>query len=175
MGHPPGRRQRNPAARGKIGPHAGPGAPGTQDDCSGARRGERCAALAVKPGVTWRRPEPVLAALAQATGERTEELLRDVLTRWLAHSFEGDHTVLPPIAVESFAAEAGISVDRDWALDADFLQIHTRAQLAELAREWKLKGDLPAKRGDAIQWLLQHAAKAKPPERLVKCKPVRLV
>ncbi|OGT54391.1 MAG: hypothetical protein A3E01_03085 [Gammaproteobacteria bacterium RIFCSPHIGHO2_12_FULL_63_22] len=116
-------------------------------------------------------------------------LLRQVLRKWLAHSFEGWRTDLPPATVESFALQAGIDVSREWRLDQDFLELFTKGGLIDLVGEWKLgmyflekkKGDIVGsstleslKRSELIDKIQQVGIGVKAPACLLKVKEVSL-
>ena len=47
---------------------------------------------------------------------------------------------VPPEFLEGAAAHLGIDFLKEWKLDREFLELHTREQLVKLAGDWKLKG-----------------------------------
>ncbi len=98
--------------------------------------------------------------------------IAELLQRWVVATFEGYHPDVRPQTIEFLATAAGIDLAKEWKLDRDFLEIHTREQLDQLAKEWG-DGFLPAKRAEAIDDLLRRKD-ARPPKRLVDCKAVSL-
>lgn len=110
------------------------------------------------------------------TVDRWEEVVYETAKRWLAHTFEGHHTDLAPDAVVRFAQASRIAIIADWKLDEDFLQLHSKDQLCELAKEWGIDDAAheKMKRGDLIADLLKAGADVHVPKRLEKPKPVSL-
>lgn len=110
------------------------------------------------------------------TPDRWEEIIYGTAKLWLAHSFEGNHTDLKPGAVVRFAQASRIAIIADWKLDEDFLQLHSKEQLCELAHEWGIDDAAheKMKRGDLIADMLKAGADVHVPKRLEKPKPVGL-
>lgn len=102
-----------------------------------------------------------------------QELLVDLLRQWVSLGFEGYHPDIRPTTILALADQAGIDIRKEWQLDREFLEIHTRSQLNEIAAEWG-DGCLPAKRAEAIDDLMSWKGKAKTPQRLVDCEAVSL-
>jgi ParB/RepB/Spo0J family partition protein len=104
------------------------------------------------------------------------EIARLVLLRWVKHPPEPAYrTDMPSEDVEAIAAELGIDVAKDWTLDRSFLELHTKDQLAALAKEWGCghivtRAHMGAKRAALIDALLTDAAAAKCPKELLKVK-----
>ncbi|MBX3448221.1 MAG: ParB/RepB/Spo0J family partition protein [Planctomycetaceae bacterium] len=102
-----------------------------------------------------------------------QELLVDLLRQWVSLGFEGYHPDIRAKTILALADQAGIDIKKEWQLDREFLEIHTRAQLDEIAAEWG-DGFLPVKRAEAIDDLMSWKGKAKTPQRLVDCEAVSL-
>ena len=69
--------------------------------------------------------------------------------------------------VHSIADALGVDLRGEWKLDRDYLELHTKDQLAELAAEWKLKLE-PGKRGEQVDALLELGRSMSAPKLLVK-------
>lgn len=102
-----------------------------------------------------------------------QALLIDLLRQWVSLGFDGNCPDIHPETILALADQAGIDIKKEWQLDREFLEIHTRAQLDEIAAEWG-DGCLPAKRAEAIDDLMSWKGKAKTPQRLVDCEAVWL-
>jgi len=102
-----------------------------------------------------------------------QNLLIDLLTQWVSLDFEGNYPGIRPKTILALADQAKIDIKKEWQLDREFLEIHTRSQLDEIAAEWG-DGCLPAKRAEAIDDLMSWKGKAKTPQRLVDCEAVSL-
>jgi ParB/RepB/Spo0J family partition protein len=99
------------------------------------------------------------------------------LAAFIGHAFDGYHSGFEPKEIEGLAGELGIDIRKEWLLDMEYLELHTGAQLVELAREWKViaVGD---KRSQKIKSLWDEntgrAAKFACPKELVDVKAVQL-
>jgi ParB/RepB/Spo0J family partition protein len=124
-----------------------------------------------------------LATLPSPKGQGSSDgkilnVARDALSRWCRHSFEGWHPKLKPDFLEAAATDLGIDMAKEWRCDEAFLELHSREQIAELWRDWKLDGSLPeaATKAGAIKLLLIKVSGKQMhfPKCLAKLKPVRL-
>lgn len=131
----------------------------------------RLGALAKHPALNAKTAPP------RALNETVIQLLKG----WLSVSCEGYQTPIPPAVLWTLAKQAGVDLDRDWRLDAEFLGLHTLAQLHELNAELKIgiKGreELFSKKSEYLDLMLTAAgAKKLPLPRCLKnAEPVRLV
>ena len=120
--------------------------------------------------------------LQTAEDDRIPAIAWNALETWLGQSFEGYNAPIEPEAIEGIAADLGITLD-DWELTSDFLELHSKDQLAALVKEWKLKPPparnapvgWPAKRADLIAAILEAGAGVDAPKELATLKPVRLM
>lgn len=93
--------------------------------------------------------------IASVPADQLGGVARQVLRHWVLHNCEDWRADLRPVDVEGIAAELGIEIERDWTLDRDFLELHSKAQLAALAEEWSVLLTGP-KRPQMIEQLLQE-------------------
>lgn len=117
--------------------------------------------------IRWRAAQSLPDDEVMAVVHRT--LKRTVLEQ----DVESYRTPLRAEDIEGLAEDLGIDIKRDWQLDEEFLKLHTKDQLQELASEWylPLPGALGGKRGDIIKSLLTEARSAKCPKELASIKP----
>ncbi len=113
------------------------------------------------------------ASLSSVKPAAIPDIVRAAAIAWMSHPFEGFRSDLQPEAIAELAADLDIDFAAEWKLTADYLALHTKDQLAGLAREWQipLRG---VKVKDIAAHLLVDAVDATPPKELLKLKPVRL-
>ena len=119
---------------------------------SGQREALQAAAVVSRVNMN----ESPLAKIA-AKKVDTWKTLREMVVAWLEHcTFEGWQRTLSEIDLEGLATHLNIDWQRDWECDEAFLELHNKAQLAALLKEWKLKSIDAAngRRGDVIQKIL---------------------
>lgn len=106
---------------------------------------------------------------------RWDEVVLETAKLWLSHRFEGSSTDLKPATIVAFAKAAGVEIDQQWSLDAEFLELHNKDQLMALAKEWKVDyaAKENAKRSDLITLLLACKS-VKAPKSLQKPKEIGL-
>lgn len=148
----------------------------SRDDQYAKRRAELSDAIAKAGGkrkTAGYHGTDVWASLSTLDLKQLPEAGGAALVSWLQHEFEGWRCDLEPKAIEGIAQDLGVDVAKDWTLTSDFLELHSKDQLAELAKEWKveLRG---TKRAEIIENLLADAANKKAPKELVKLKPISL-
>lgn len=100
---------------------------------------------------------------------------RAALAAWVQHEPEGWHVAFGPDQIEALASELGIDLKKEWRVDQQFLELHTRDQLGKLAGEWKVIA-IGEKRSEAIKSLLAQNANTRLPcpKELLDVKAVRL-
>lgn len=102
---------------------------------------------------------------------------RAAACEWLKHTFEGGyHADINPETIEAIANEMEIDVLREFRVTREFLELHTRDQLAKLAGEWKIIA-IGEKRPAMIDSILaENTSRRLPaPVELLKLKPVSLL
>lgn len=67
-------------------------------------------------------------------------VIRTVVARWSQYDVWSHDSHLAPCDVPAIAAALGIDFAREWRLDREFLELHPRAQLQDLIREWRPAG-----------------------------------
>jgi ParB/RepB/Spo0J family partition protein len=105
-----------------------------------------------------------------------------IAMKWFAHEYEGWRPTVAADDLVAIAQAAGVDLAKEWTLDEAFLELHSKDQLQELLREWKIGMYFVTptgawdKRSDLIAGILRHAKaqKLKAPARLLKVKPVSL-
>jgi ParB/RepB/Spo0J family partition protein len=110
------------------------------------------------------------------TNEKVRDLARQVLHAWLQHEAFGYRCDLDPDDVLLIAAELGVDLAGEWRLARDVLELFTKEQLADLAKEWKVTSTVEShqKRGDQIDALIafdvgvQDAKRLQAPKILIK-------
>jgi ParB/RepB/Spo0J family partition protein len=98
-------------------------------------------------------------------------VLRETVRAWCAHELESYRADLKSDAVRGIAADLGISLETDWKVSKDFLELHTKDQLIALAKEWKVWSPVldSFKRTELINQLFSVPfAKAPVPKDLAK-------
>ncbi len=106
------------------------------------------------------------------------KLMANYFDRWCqrdARNVTGDAN---PQLIEILARELAVEIDKEWKLDAAFLEIHTIDQIWDLVAEWKLEVDQTISgKGPLVEFLIKKYAKPGAvtfPKALAKVKPVHL-
>lgn len=110
--------------------------------------------------------------------DRISSVARSAVARWIEAPFDGWRPMLTPEDIEALARDLGVSFD-EWVCDREFLELHSKDQLAALATEWKRTVDYGVagdKRGQKVDALLQANTNLRlpAPKELVNCKPIAL-
>lgn len=98
-------------------------------------------------GRGWTLP---LLSLMTVEGKKLLDLARKAIAGWLQHDVEGYETALDRDELPALVELFGIDLAKEWRVDEEFLQLHTKAQLAAFWTDWKIKADMPEKRGDVV-------------------------
>lgn len=112
-----------------------------------------------------------IGAFSKLGNERMGEVMVLALARWLKHDVERWGTDLYAEDVEAVAKEMGVDPRKHWVLDEEFLSIHNREQLLELAEEWRMALGLraDAKRSEVAAGIKRDWVKGCP-QRLLEVK-----
>lgn len=74
--------------------------------------------------------------------------------------------------------QLGIDFASEWQLTREFLELHTKEQLQELCKEWRIadttRNRETAKRTDIIDAMLAISSQPTLPKRLTKLKPTSI-
>lgn len=122
----------------------------------------------------YQRLPDVMATLATVPMDRMSSVAWSLLTVWLQSPFEGYRAHLSAADIEHIAAEIGVSVERHWNLERAFLELCTRNQLLNFAKEWGYRVDA-TKRTELIDQIMELGAGYYcPPKELVNISGVQL-
>jgi ParB/RepB/Spo0J family partition protein len=102
------------------------------------------------------------------------DLIRDLVAGFCEIDSQTGGQVHPE-AIQIFADLLGVEIDTDWAVDDEYLQLHTIEQLTPLMKEWGVSGGTINKSGMITAVLSAATVKKLPaPQELLEVKPCRL-
>lgn len=128
-------------------------------------------AKATKVSGGWETRLDVFGSLGSLRSGMTSSVARSAVCLWIGRPFEGYSAMHSPGDIEAVAELLGIDLAKEWKVDREFLELHTKEQLQDYAGSNDVS---KLKRGEAVDLLLQAGLPAKAPAEMLMIKGVML-
>lgn len=146
---------------------------------SSFRRAELFAQAAKKSGLKLKfsqsSNESNVVAILSLDSSKLRDVLLGYFAAWCEEPPKSYNSDASPERIEFYASLLGVSVEKDWQVNEEFLQLHTIEQLAQLQIEWKLAPSGASKKDKVAAILVRNEHKLLPaPQALLSCERCRV-